>query len=106
MEAAAFATAAQHPPASSAPLHRGRTQPPRSPRSRKPGRIVAIIAIGRKSVDLARVEPGIGAGGQNSLESELEFRVRRSAVAIVLGLAYPDDRYAAPKRAICPGHYV
>ncbi len=107
MDAAALATAAQQPPPPPPPLHRRRTQPVCAQRRGQPGRLAPVIAVGRKSVDFARIQTRILARGQDCLEGELEFGVGRSPMTVILGFANPNDSHATPERAARPrpAHY-
>ena len=92
--------------ASAAPLHRGGAQPVRAQRSGQSRGLAAVVAVRCKSVDLARVEPGVLASRQDRLQRELELRVRRRAVTVILGLADADDRDAAPAACARSGRAI
>ena len=76
---------------SAARLHQRAAQPVRAARRSEARRIAAVVAVRREAVDLARVEAGIGAGGEDRLERELELGVGRLAVLVVGRLADADD---------------
>jgi len=86
--------------AAATPLHRRRAQLARAQRRGQPRRLAAIVAVGGEPVDLAGIEPGIRARRQNGFQRQLELRIGRRAMAIIVGLADPDDRDPAPQRPL------
>jgi hypothetical protein len=53
--------------------------------------IVAIVAVGSKAVDLVRRDARAGAGGEDGFQSQLELRLRRLPMLVVLGFANAND---------------
>ena len=93
---------------SAAPLHRRRPQAVNAERRGQPRRLAAVIAVGGEAVDVARVDSGIRAGRQDRLQRQLEFRIGRGAVAIIISFADADDGDTSPERTVCggPGHHA
>ena len=87
-------------PATAAPLHGRGTQPSCAECCCKPGRLAAVIAVGGETVDLPRIDPRVAAGRQNGLQGQLEFRIRRGAIPVIVRFADPDDGDTAPERAL------
>ena len=54
-------------------------------------RIVAVVAVGGKAVDVARVDPGVLTGREDRLQAQHELRLRRLAVTVVGRLANSGD---------------
>ena len=100
MEAAALATAAQQPPPPPPHCIVVGTKPVRAERRGQPRGFVSIVAVGRESVDVARIKSCVLARGENGFQRELELRIRRRAVAIIIGLADADHGNAAPERPL------
>jgi hypothetical protein len=81
------------------PLHRRRAELTDAECCREARRLAAVIAIRREAVDLARIDPGILASGEDHHEGQLELRVRRGPMAVILRLADADHGDPASQRA-------
>src|SRR5439155_10993163 len=79
-------------------------------RGGQPRGVVAVVAVGREAVHLARVDARVLAGRQDRAQRQRELGLRRAAVLVVGGLANPDDRDPAPDthvpRSVAESHGV
>ena len=57
--------------AAAAPLHGGEAELVAAERGRQARRLVAVVAVRREAVDVARVDPGVGACLQHRVEASL-----------------------------------
>src|SRR5262249_3562837 len=69
------------------PLHAGKPELIYAQSGRQAGRIVAIVAVGGKAVDVARVDPGVLTSREDRLEAQNKFRLLRLAVTVIGRLA-------------------
>ena len=82
-----------------APLHVREAQLGQAQRRGQPGGIVAVVAVRGKAVDLARIETGVLAGGEDRPQRQLHLGLRRLAVLVVGGLADAGDGHVTSDRS-------
>lgn len=85
----------RRPPAAAAPEHVGVAELRQAERRGQPRGIVAVGTEGGEAVDSPRVHPGVGAGGQDRAERQLELGVLRPAMLVEGRLADAHDGRAA-----------
>src|SRR5215470_12603374 len=92
------------PTSAAAPLHVGEAEGGETKGGRDARGIVAVVAVGGKTIDLAWLDASVGASTQDGLERQRELGVRRLAVLVVRGLADPRNGDLAAQRSFLSVH--
>ncbi len=98
--AEAFATAPAQPPPTATPLHVREPELSRSQRCRQGRGRVAVVAVGREPVDIARVYARVRARRQDGFQAQDKFGLRRLTVPVISRLADTHDRGLAAQTTI------